>query len=78
MSATLELRSLFEKDARLVNTYAVIISGPMPGHHFETWLTSRRAGDHRSFTINGEPAFVRGRQVCGWTTGRSPCATRTP
>ena len=59
MSATLELRTLFEKDVRLLNTYAVI-HGRTNAHAaaFEAWLISeagRQVVD--SFMIDGEPAF---------------------
>jgi len=81
MAATLELRSLFEKDARLVNTYAVIHQRTNArATTFETWLTSqegRRTID--SFTIDGEPAFVSWPAACaGAQPGDLPCVIKTP
>ena len=60
MSATLELRSLFQKDARLVNTYAVIHQRTNArATTFGTWLTSQEGRKTiASFTINGELAYV--------------------
>lgn len=81
MAATLELRSLFEKDARLVNTYAVIHQRTNArATTFETWLTSQEGRETiASFTINGEPAFVPWPAGCaGGQPGDLPCATRTP
>ena len=81
MSATLELRSLFAKDARLVNTYAVIHQRTNArATTFETWLTSQEGRETiASFTINGEPAFVSWPAGCaGGQPGVLPCATRTP
>ena len=81
MSSTLELRTLFEKDVRLLNTYAVIFQRTNArAATFEAWLTSqagRRTID--SFTIEGEPAFLSWPAGCaGGQPDDHPCVAKTP
>ena len=79
MSASLELRTLFEKDVRLLNTYAVIHRRTNArAATFEAWLTSQ-AGRQTidSFAIDGEPAFVSWPAGCaGGQPGDLPCAAK--
>jgi len=81
MSSTLELRTLFEKDVRLLNTYAVIFQRTNArAATFEAWLTSqagRRTID--SFTIDGEPAFLSWPAGCaGGQPDDHLCVAKTP
>jgi tungstate transport system substrate-binding protein len=81
MSSTLELRTLFEKDVRLLNTYAVIYGRTnVRAATFEAWLTSeagRKAID--SFMINGEPAFASWPAGCsGGEPDSIPCGLKSP
>ena len=81
LSPTLQLRVLFENDARLVNTYAVIDRRTNPrAAALATWLTSQEGLETiGSFTINGEPAFAPWPKGCAAAQpGDVPCVTNTP
>jgi tungstate transport system substrate-binding protein len=80
MSGTLDLIALFKKDARLVNTYAVIHRNlNARAATFATWLTSQEGrATIASLSINGEPAFESWPAGCaGGQPGDLPCATKT-
>lgn len=81
MPATLELRSLFEKDVRLLNTYAIVYRrANARAATFGTRLTSPAGRETiASFTIVGEPAFVPWPTGCaGAHPGDVPCVSNTP
>lgn len=80
MAGTLDLRALFEKDARLMNTYAVIHRKlNARAATFATWLTSPAGrATIASFSINGELAFEPWPAGCaGGQPGDLPCVTKT-
>jgi tungstate transport system substrate-binding protein len=81
MSATLDLRVLFEEDPRLVNTYAVIHRpSNARAAALARWLASHEGRETMgSFKINGQPAFVPWPTGCaGAQPGDVPCFTNTP
>ena len=80
LSGGLDLQLLFEKDARLLNSYAVITGTAENAHALASWLTGP---DGRaaiaSFRIAGGPAFEPWPAGCAGTRPEhSPCAAQTP
>jgi tungstate transport system substrate-binding protein len=81
MSGTLDLQTLFEKDARLLNTYAVISRRTnAQAATFEAWLTSHAGREAlASFLIDGQSAFLPWQAGCtGAQPGDLPCVSKTP
>ena len=74
LSDGLDLQILFEKDARLVNSYAVIASQAGNARAFASWLTGPGRAAIASFTIAGQPAFTPWPAGCpGTQPDHSPC-----
>jgi tungstate transport system substrate-binding protein len=76
----LDLQILFETDARLLNSYAVISAGAANANAFAAWLSGP---DGRtaiaSFTISGRSAFTPWPADCpGTQPDHSPCFLQAP
>lgn len=80
LSDGLDLQILFEKDTRLVNSYAVIASQAGDAHAFASWLAGPNGrAAIASFTIAGLPAFTQWPAGCpGTQPDQAPCLNQAP
>jgi tungstate transport system substrate-binding protein len=81
LSSRLELQVVFEGDARLLNTYAVIHRADRPdAAAFATWLLSPATrGRLASFLIEGRPGFEPWPEGCAsGAPADSPCINTRP